>query len=254
MKTELASLYTIVTAVAAGHAKNLTREGFALQAGKFVNSELAPETFRAICDAALENNRVRENKLFEAEVYAFRAVTHWLNGDTGQARIDARNALSRDAYCILALQVLYTVYMAMGKLGRAAAVLEKLATITLSHGARKRLLSIAKDLTFRAGAVECETLLRHFLHNEAEANTKYAGRIIAVTGVVAEMTRSSLGRPKAILAGTTNSPAVSALFNPDANDGYASLAEGDLLMLSGYCSGLINGFIGLKECRVISDP
>lgn len=252
MRTEHAGLYEIFSMVAAARTRALTHDEFALQAGKFVNRELAPEAFRAICDAALTNDKVRRDKVFEAEVYAFRAAAHWIDRDIENARLDARNAVARDAHSVLALQVLYNVYTAKGKLAKAASVLEKLALAVTDRAERQRLSGLAKEVSLRAEAMDCEDLLRAFHDNEAEANMRYAGHFLAVTGTVRETARSSLGWPKAVLAGASGGPALSCLFDPEGDAGFKSLAVGGEIMVSGYNAGLVEGIVQLKDCRVMN--
>lgn len=252
MRTEHAGLHEVIAMVAALRARALTHVEFSRQAEKFVNKELAPEVFRAVCDETLANGSVRGDKVFEAEVYAFRAATHWLDQDIENARNDARNAVARDAYSVLALQVLYNVHAARGKTAKAASVLEKLARAATDRAERYRLAEQAKELSLRAGAMDCAELLRAFQDNEPEANMRYAGHSLAVTGTVRETTRSSLGWPKIVLEGASGGPALSCLFDPDANAELESLAVGGEIMVSGYNSGLVDGLVNLRGCRVMN--
>lgn len=233
-------------------ARGFTREEFAERARKFVNNELHPELFLALCNTILADESMRRNVSFEAEVYAFRAATYWKNREIEKARDDAQEAVRRNSGVKLAHQVLYNVYIAQKKYGSAARTLENLVAFSQCSSEKKRLGAMAKELRLRMSVLDAGLLRRAFGENELEANTKYGNTTLAVIGVVSGVTYSALGWPKLLLAGKSEiAPCVACLFGREARMELAEFFKGFSLTVAGSCMGLCKGHVLLKDCRIL---
>lgn len=92
-------------------------------------------------------------------------------------------------------------------------------------------------------------LVSEFELGEKEANSKFLGKIIEVSGVVTEKTKNSNGMYNLTIQGA-DLAGVGCEFEPAANKTVAAIKEGEIIKVKGICSGVLMDVI-LVNCSVI---
>jgi hypothetical protein len=89
-------------------------------------------------------------------------------------------------------------------------------------------------------------LISEYDNNEETANTKYLGKIVEVTGVIAEKSRDEKGIINVTLQGP-DLAGVGCQFDPKAQDELAVVKEGQEVVIKGICTGVLMDVV-LVDC------
>lgn len=101
-------------------------------------------------------------------------------------------------------------------------------------------LTAAYDLT-------ANTLFADYQNDEAAANEKYLGKVLAISGTVAEIKTSESGKPALVLA--TDDPMFGVICEFEQASMVEGLEVGKKISLKGQCSGLLLDVV-LSRCVI----
>jgi hypothetical protein len=108
---------------------------------------------------------------------------------------------------------------------------------------------VAASKPRKAREVRAGELFTEYLENEVAADEQYAGRVLRITGTVAEIGKDLLGTPYVLLLFRKDSPTgVQCLF--DDAKGVSSLSKGRRVTIEGECSGKAINVI-IRGCRLV---
>lgn len=99
--------------------------------------------------------------------------------------------------------------------------------------------------------LKAEILINEYNTDEAKANEKYLGKVVAVSGVIAEKSKDKEGNISVTLQGRDLS-GIGCQFEPDAQKNLAGLKEGQEIKIKGICTGVLMDVV-LVDCVIEND-
>ena len=97
--------------------------------------------------------------------------------------------------------------------------------------------------------ISAEDLYKAYESNEAEADKRYLGKILIVTGTVGSANSGIYANPDVILIDARQKPIVDCLgFAKDEKDAIAKLEVGHKVLVKGECRGKVMGTLALENC------
>ncbi len=92
-------------------------------------------------------------------------------------------------------------------------------------------------------------IISEFEKDEDSANKKFNGKVIEITGIVAEKTKDEKGKLNVTLQGE-DIAGIGCVFEPAAQSKAAALAEGQQCKIKGVCTGILMDVV-MVDCVVV---
>jgi hypothetical protein len=96
--------------------------------------------------------------------------------------------------------------------------------------------------------LDAKSLANEYETNEAQANSKYLGKVVEVSGSISEKVKDSKGKITLTLQGADLS-GVGCEFEPGAQKELSDLHEGEKVIVKGICTGVLMDVV-LVDCVI----
>ncbi|MDQ3049841.1 MAG: OB-fold putative lipoprotein [Bacteroidota bacterium] len=101
-----------------------------------------------------------------------------------------------------------------------------------------------------AYSLSADELFSHFENNETDANTKYLGKIIEVSGKVKEFSIGDSGELNLVLASGSEMNGINCGLSKGQDARYKNYEVGDSIKIKGECSGISMDVV-LTRCVIV---
>ncbi len=99
--------------------------------------------------------------------------------------------------------------------------------------------------------LESAAIVSEYEKDENSANQKFNGKVVEVTGIVAEKSKDEQGKLNVILQGE-DIAGIGCVFEPAAQLKAATLAEGQEVKIKGICTGILMDVV-MVDCVVVDN-
>jgi len=99
-------------------------------------------------------------------------------------------------------------------------------------------------------SVSAEQLIRDYHANEVSADERYKDKACAVTGVIETIAKDFMDDPYVTLHGDGALGMVRCEFGKSQQSILGRLSQGQRVIITGKCTGMVIGSVGLKDCRL----